>query len=479
MHGRRPFALALCVLAAGCALKDLPPRDETAKQAMPNVALPGYWAAAPSTQGPVADNWLATLDDPRVDALVKEAIAYNSDLQIAAARVDTAIAYLAAANSPLWPQVNLMARGGGKMSGDSSGLSGVGLFASWELDLWGRVRAVARSTEMQYESARLDAEYARQSIAALVTKSFILAVEVRLQKAVTDGMLQSSEQLATLARDRLRVGNGDEYEVAIAQANVESLRDTARTLDLAYQNALRALEALLGRYPAASVNVADRLPQWTEDVPAGLPSDLLERRPDVIAAERRVAVAFYRTEEAKAARLPRITLVANFTSLSSELFVLQSRDNPVFSAGAALLQPIFLGGLLQSQVDARTAEQRAAIADYGKVGLRAFGEVEGALAGAATAFEREQILVRALRENDRALELANIRYRVGTIDLRTVQQQQLALYSARIALLRVQSERLVQRVNLHLALGGSFDVANAPVAIDAATPRANVVTGPH
>ena len=440
--------------------------------ALPNVALPEHWTATPATQGPVADNWLATLNEPRIDALVKEAIAYNSDLQIAAARVDTAVAYLAAANSPLWPQVNLLARGGGKMSGDSSGLSGVGLFASWELDLWGRVRAVARSTEMQYESARLDAEYARQSIAALVAKSFILAVEVRLQKDVTEQMLKASEGLSALARDRLRVGNGDEYEVAIAQANVESLRDTARSLDLAYQNALRALEALLGRYPAASIGVAERLPQWAGDVPAGVPSDLLERRPDVVAAERRVAVAFYRTEEAKAARLPRITLVANFTSLSSELFVLQSRDNPVFSAGAALMQPIFLGGLLQAQVDARTAEQKAAIADYGKVGLRAFAEVEGALAGAATAGEREQILERAERENNRALELANIRFRIGTIDLRSVQQQQLTLYAARIALLRVQTERVVQRVNLHLALGGSFDVPSAAVASDAGTaPR--------
>jgi outer membrane protein TolC len=177
----------------------------------------------------------------------------------------------------------------------------------------------------------------------------------------------------------------------------------------------------------------------------------------VVAAERRLAAAFYRTEEAKAARLPRITLSANFTSLSSELFVLQDRSNPLFSAGAALLQPLFLGGLLQAQVEARTAEQQTAIAEYGKVGMRAFGEVEGALSAAATAGEREEILVRAVRENERGLELANVRYRVGSSDLRAVQQQQLSLYAARVALLRMQSERLVQRVNLYLALGGGFE----------------------
>jgi NodT family efflux transporter outer membrane factor (OMF) lipoprotein len=460
----RPIAVLVALALTGCALKGMPPREETVRQAMPNLTPPPQWAAAGATAGSVADDWLVSLNDPWLNELVKEAVGYNADLRIAAARVDAAVAYLAAAKSPAWPQVNLVARGGGKMSGDSSGLSGVGLFASWELDLWGRVRAAARSTEFQYESAQLDAEYARQSIAALTTKAWILAVESRLERAQAEAMLKSSEQLASLARDRLRVGSGDEYDVALTQANVEASRDTVRNLDLAYQNALRALESLLGRYPAAAVAVAEQLPAWPGNVPSGLPSELLERRPDVVAAERRVAAAFYRTEEAKAARLPRITLVANYTSLESELFVLQSRDNPLFSAGAGLLQPIFLGGLLQAQVDARTAEQQASIADYGKVAARAFGEVEGALSAGLTATERQEILGRAVHENERAFELANTRYRVGTIDLGAVQQQQLALYSVRVALLRVQSERLVQRVNLHLALGGSFEPSPAPPA---------------
>jgi NodT family efflux transporter outer membrane factor (OMF) lipoprotein len=453
------LAIAAAVLSA-CALQSPPPRDELVKQALPNVAPPAQWAAG-AAAGTVADNWLAAFNEPRLDALVKEAIAYNADLRIAAARVDTALAYLAGVKSPIWPQVNLVARGGGKMSGDSSGLSGVGLFATWELDLWGRVRSVIRASELQYESAQLDAEFARQSIAALVAKGWIVAVEARLQRAQAEAMLVSAERLAALARDRERVGSGDAYAVALAQSHVEGFRDTVRSLELAYANALRALEALVGRYPAASLAVADALPRWPGEAPAGVPAELLERRPDVAAAERRVAAAFHRTEEAKAARLPRITLTANFTSIDSELFVLQPRDNPLLSFGAGLLQPIFLGGLLQSQVDVRTAEQQAAIAEYGKIGQRVFGEVEGALSAGITAREREEILVRAVRENERALDLANVRYRVGSGDLSGVQQQQLAVYEARVTLLRMQSERLVQRVNLYLALGGAFEPAAA------------------
>src|SRR5215831_18153698 len=447
MRTHQRVGILLVIALAGCALKDMPPREEVASQALPNLTPPPQWVAPGGMAGAVGYAWLLSFNDPWLNELVKEAVAYNADLRIAAARVDVAAANLAAVKSPAWPQANLLARGGGKMSGDSSGLSGVGLFATWELDLWGRVRSQARAGEVQFESAQLDAEYARQSIAALVVKGWILAVEARLQKAQAEAALRASEDLASLARDRLRVGIGDEYDVALAQANVESFRDTVRNLDLAYQNALRALESLLGRYPAAAVAIAERLPAWPGNVPVGLPSELLERRPDVIAAERRVASAFYFTEEAKAARLPKISLVASFTSVNSELFVLQNRDNPLFSAGAGLLQPIFLGGLLQAQVDARTAEQQAAIADYGKVGVRVFGEVEGALAASSTAGEREQILARAVRENERALELANIRFRVGTIDLTSVRQQQIALYAARVSLLRMQSERLVQRVN--------------------------------
>jgi outer membrane protein TolC len=166
-------------------------------------------------------------------------------------------------------------------------------------------------------------------------------------------------------------------------------------------------------------------------------------------------------EEAKAARLPRISLTAAVTSISSELFVLKDRDNPVWSVGASLTAPLFLGGQLQAQVEIRTAEQKQALAEYARVGSRAFGEVENALSSAFTLDAREAILRESVVDNARALELANVRFRVGSGDLRAVAQQSLALHAARTALLRVQAERLVQRVNLHLALGGSF-TATAP-----------------
>jgi NodT family efflux transporter outer membrane factor (OMF) lipoprotein len=431
------------------------------KDALPNTSVPAAFTAG-GVAAPVRDEWLADFRDAGLDALVKEAVAYNADLRVAQARVEQAAAYLQASGAILYPQVSLLARGGGKMS-DSSGLSGVGIFVNWELDLWGRVRSGQAVAQQQYEAAGLDAEYARQSVAAMVAKAWFLATEARMQRELATAMRIASEQLVSLSQDRLRVGRGDEYDVAVARANVATLRDTERGLDAAYAQALRSLETLVGRYPAAAIAAPAQFARWPGDVPVGLPAELMERRPDLVAAERRVAGAFYRTEEAKAARLPRITLTASVTSISSDLFVLKSVDNPIVSLGAGLLQPIFLGGQLQAQVDVRTAEQKQAIAEYGRVSARAFAEVEDALSNGFSLADRETILAIAVRENTRALELAQIRYKVGSGDLRGVAQQQLALYAAQVAALRVQADRLVQRVNLHLALGGSFDLPRPAV----------------
>jgi outer membrane protein TolC len=199
-------------------------------------------------------------------------------------------------------------------------------------------------------------------------------------------------------------------------------------------------------------------------VPAGLPSELLERRADVVAAERRIAAAFRRVEEAKAARLPKIALTASVASLTSETFVMRNSGDVVASLGANLAAPIFNGFALQAQVEIRTAEQNLAIAEYGRVGQRAFAEVESALSSGFAADERARILERAVASNARALELAEIRYRVGSGDLRAVTQQTIALNVVRTSLLRAEAERRIQRVNLHAALGGGFALPPQPVA---------------
>jgi NodT family efflux transporter outer membrane factor (OMF) lipoprotein len=450
---------------SGCALKPPPDPVGLRRDALPNAVPQGQWAAKGAATGAVGEGWLATFKDPQLDDLVREAITYNPDLRIAAGRVEQAAGHAKLAGAEIYPQVNLMARGLGKLSSGSSDLQVRGIFLSWELDLWGRVRSEREAGRFQYESTVLDAEYARQSIAALVAKSWFLAIEARLQKVIAEEMLRASERLVALALDRQRVGVGDGYDVALARASVQGYRDAVERLELARQQALRALEALAGRYPAAAAETPAALSPMPAPVRAGIPAELLERRPDVVAAERRVAEAFYRVQESKAARMPRISLAGSGNSVKSDLFLLSNRSNPIWSLGVNVLGPLFTGGALEAQVEIRTAEQKVAVDEYGRIGIRAFGEAENALSSESALAERHSALRAAVAENARALELANVRYRVGSGDLRAVQQQQLALYAARTALLRIESEQLAQRVNLHLALGGGWEEAS-PAAAD-------------
>lgn len=461
--GARPALLALACAAAlsGCALSPPPTADELRQQALPHTAVPAAWTADKGgvAAGTVAvDRWLASFNDPALSALVSEALAYNADLQSAAARVEQAGGYVKVAGASLLPAVGVFGLTGDK-SGGGGALEGLFLNASLELDVWGRVRYGKAVATSQSEAAVADFAYARQSLAAMVAKSWFVAVQAGQQRGIAQDTVRSAEALQGLAQDRLRVGNGNEQAVAQARANVGSYRDRLRQVELAREQALRALELLLGRYPAGEIAVAAQLSAMPPPVPAGMPSLLLERRPDVVAAERRVAAAFARVGEAKAAQLPRISLTAGISSVSSDLLVLQNHDNPAWSVGANLLAPLYQGGALRAQVEIRSAEQKQAVADYARAGQRAFGEVENALSAEAALRDRAALLDTTVRDNTRALELSQVQYKVGSADLRAVEQSQLSLYSARMTRLGVLTEQLAQRVNLHLALGGGFDEA--------------------
>lgn len=456
------MALTLAGLgAAGCALKPPPDSATLASESLPNAPTPAAWKAG-ALPGSVRNGWIAGFGDPVLSRLVAEALDYNNDLRASAARVESAAAGVKAAGAQALPAIDFIGRRGGKLGGDGSGLNGGLISASWEIDLWGRVRSATRAAEEQHASTQADLTAARQSIAALVAKSWFLATEASLQRQLARQMIDAGRQSITLADQRWRIGAASESDVVLAQASLQTYLDAERQLDLAYTKSLRSLELLLGRYPAAELKTIDAWPRIDLPVEAGLPSELLERRPDIVAAERRVAAAFDRMQEAQAARLPRISLTAGLSSITSEMFVLKDRDNPNASIGAGLVAPLFHGGALQAQVEARSAEQKQATAAWAQTALKAFNEVETALSEEATLRQREPILDRQVKEAQRGLEIENARYRVGSRDQRTVTQQEMAVFAARSTLLRVQAERRVQRVNLLLALGGGWGPEATP-----------------
>jgi NodT family efflux transporter outer membrane factor (OMF) lipoprotein len=468
----RPLCWALFgILALGpvaCATKPPPSREEIQAQStvLAGLATTDTWKAAEVSSQAAQDNWLATFNDPQLDALVAEAMLHNPDLTVAAVKVQQAEQYVELAKAALRPALGLFGTGGLKMGGGdvNSALQGIALAVSWEPDLWGRLRYGRNAAQATYASMQADFEFGRQSLAATVARAWFTASEIRLQLTIADSTVEAAKELLSLAETRWRVGAGNEQDVAMARATLGTFSDAERQVRLAHSQSLRALELLLGRYPAAELEARESLSAMPGAIPAGFPLQMLERRPDMVAAEQRVAAAFNRVGEAKAARLPSIILNANVASISSSIVELaEDFSNPVGGAGAKLLAPVYTGGALQTQVEIRTLEQKEAIADYARRALLALGDVENGLAASEILTEREALLQQAVNDNQRALELAQISYRVGSSDLRAVQQQLISLQSAQQSLLRVQSERLSQRTTLHLVLGGSFE---QPAAYD-------------
>ena len=470
-------AVACACMAAGivgCAVKPPPAAEAVRKDALQGTEVRAAWAAtseaaADADAGKINDYWLATFNDAQLTALVNEAIAKNPDLRAAGARVEQAAAYARSAQAELLPWFDTRGTGGIKAGGGSdlsSALSGIMVGVSWEPDLWGRLRYGRNAADDTYASAQADFEFARQSLAAQVARSWFIAIETKLQLDAAGSMTASARSLVSLAQDRQRVGNGSDRDVSLARAGLGTMEDSARQARLAHEQTVRSLEMILGRYPATELAVASQLPGMPGPVPVGMPLDMLERRPDLIAAERRVASAFNRVGEAKAAQLPTIRLNASVSALSSE--VLQLRDdysNPSAGAGGTFFAPLYHGGALKAQVELRTAEQKEAVARYGSQVLRALTDVENALSASEILAQRVAILGQVVADQQKTLEYEQASYRVGRADMRAVQQQQQQVQAAQINYLRARSDELSQRVNLHLVLGGSFA---APIALAAA-----------
>ena len=461
---KRYLGLAIFVTGvAGCAVQQPASVEETIVEALPETTqIPlDYSGAANAATGQVVDGWLATFGDPELSAIVTEAIQNNLNLRAAVARVDAAAGFATQAGAELTPAV--VAGGGGSaregFSSSDPGLTSTGasLNLSWELDIWGRVRSQAQAGEAALEASQYQLEWAYQSIAAQTAKVWFLVTEAKLQLDLAEDALALFQRTQELVDAKYQQGQVTSRELALARANVASGQAVVRQARGAKQQASRALEVLLGRYPAASIDGAEDLVATPPPVPVGLPSELLERRPDLRAAERAVAAQFLTIQTAQAARLPTVSLTAGAGTSSNELADVVSLGSDYWSVGGNFVAPIFTGGALEAQVDIQEAGFQEALANYGNVALRAFSEVEQGLDNETLLRESEGYLREVVAESSEALRVATAQFDVGKVDLLSVLQQQAQVISAKVSLINMRDQRLQQRVDLHLALGGSFD----------------------
>lgn len=437
------------------------------------VEVPGRWQAganAPEDSALVDVRWWDDFGSSELSSLVEEALTTNHDLQVAVANVDAALATARIEGADAWPQVQgglsgtrskqnfigFPLGGGGVPVSYSTQLS-TSVSAAWELDLWGRVRNAKSAALAEVQATQAESYGAALSVSALVTKAWLEATEARLQLELARSTRTAFQATEDLARERYSRGLLTAVDVHLTRTSTATAAALVARREEQLEQAARRLELLLGRYPAAQLVPAGDLPSLPGPVPPGLPADLVSRRPDLAAAERRLAASGARVGAAKAARYPRISLTGSAGTRSTELDQLLDGDFSVWSLVGNLVQPLFQGGRLTAQVELAEARGEQAIAQYAQAVLEAFANVETALAAEQHLQRQVEALRRGADSARAAWELAEDQYTNGLNNLLTVLESQRRSLQADSDLLLTRRLRLQSRVDLYVALGGGFD----------------------
>jgi NodT family efflux transporter outer membrane factor (OMF) lipoprotein len=446
-------------LAAGCALTTPPDHAVVVAQALPKTThIPPAWKADGDRQA-VPGAWVRTFNDAQLDAIVAEAIANNIDLRVAAARAEIAQQSVIVAGAAMLPQVGAQLGARSVVDHDSSSafnstLGFVGV--AWEIDVWGRLRAQSESAQYSAQAAQLDYAYAREALAALTAKSWYLCIETRQLLALSEQAVQIYGDLLKLVNLRRAAGRDSDLSVADVTAKLETARSEAVAAQQSFSQARRALETLLGRYPAAEIEVAAVFSPLPPPSGASLPSALLERRADIVAAERVVLAAFRQQEATELALLPSFSLSVVGGRLGDNLLSLLRLNPWLAGAGIGMSIPIYEGGALKAQVAIATAQQAQAVAHYGSVALNAFREAEDSLSNERLLAAQLPLDERALQSRTEAVRIATLQYRAGRNDLLWVAQLQTAEIVTKSNLIRLRSAQRANRIRLYEALGGGF-----------------------
>ncbi len=481
---RQAIVIVAAAAVAGCAQFEVLRTDRAVpERVVETVAAdaPQTWAEEDTPPAPADLSWLSAFADPDLEAVVAKALAANTDVLAAAARLDQANALAIIGGADRFPTLDAglnatvaqsVIDAADPIDFETSSLS-ASLSSRWEVDVWGRVRKSARASAADAVASAADFEATKLSIASVTARSWFDVIEARDLVALAEDDLETQERSLRLSQRRFNAGVGGALDVRTSLSAVESAKSNLAARREGLDAAERRLEVLVSEYPDAEVAGAEGLPALAPLEGLGRPLDVLARRPDLAAAEARLTAAGFRADAARAALLPSLTLSGSVGTSGDALGELFDPDYLVSNAAGNVLAPLFRGGQLSAEAERQLAGARLAASNYLSAVLTAFREVEDAVGLEASLAEQETALAAALREAEAAEGLAERNYArgVGTIfDLLNAQGRRL---TAQSSLIQVRAERASNRVRLHAALGG--DVPPAATSADTLGDAAAVI----
>lgn len=426
-----------------------------------NVSTPKIWAAASSGQNnKISTGWLGEFGDPRMTKLVKEALSNNQNLKSLAHRLRAAKEGTIIGNASRLPSLNASTS---YRRTDAKNIAltenyGLSLNAGWEPDLWGRLRNLEQASRADYAATLADFRGARLSLAANTAKAWCNLVTAEQQLSLAEKTVESYKTALPVVERRYRANTLRAVDVQFARNNVASAERSLRVRQLNRDNAARALEIFLGRYPSATVGSSNDLPTLSSNIPAGLPAELLNRRPDIQAAAADLYASAQRAEASRKNLLPDLRLSGGASGGGANLGRAFDPNFLVYSIAASLSQNIYQGGALSAQARAALERNKAEIYDYSRIALTAFREVESALAADRSLAQQQVFLEKEVRQTQLAEKraLSDITLGIEGASFLEYLEAQRRSENAGISLIRLKNDRLQNRIDLHLALGGDY-----------------------
>ena len=479
--------LGLALVCAGCAVG---PNFQR-----PSAEVPSAWRgdAAARERASLADlPWWDLFQDPKLKALLEIALEENRDLRVAAERIVEARARLGVAQADFFPQVSGGVDGGvveqsregfpaiPKPADNDSALYGLGLDVSWELDVFGRIRRSSEAARARLVATEEGRRAVTLALIASVARSYIELRDLDLRLEIARRTLESRDRSRQLVQLRFTGGLTSEMDPHRAEAEYRRVEVTVLGFERQVAQKENELSVLLGRNPSEVIR-GRSLPDLpvVMDVPAGLPSDLLERRPDVRAAEETLHAATADVGAARALLYPRIALTGDYGLASSEMDALFTGSAQAWSIASGLVQPIFQGGRLRRGVQVAESRMRQSLHEYENSILQAFRDVEDALVAYRKTGEQRLSQKSRVDAERKVVALSGIRYQGGVADYLEVLDAQRSLFSAELDEVQTISAQLVSLVQLYKALGGGWPSQPAtvvPAASDPAPPAGTEAT---
>lgn len=465
-------AAALLTALAGCTVGPNYTKPEIktpdAFASLDNMASTGVTSSATSVAPGALSYWWRSLGDEQLASLIDRAVANNLDLKLAEARLREARALRGVSESALYPSVDTTGSAERRRNSENNGQPGfsgtrnsfrAGIDASWELDIFGGIRRDVEASRADLDASAEDKQAILVSLVAEVASNYVQLRAAQQRQLVSDNAITTQSETVDLTRSRLDAGLAAELEVAQAQALLATRRSQRPPLMTSERAAMYRLGVLLGQNPSALVQELapkSTIPKLTGDIAVGIPSDLLRRRPDIRRAERRIAASSARIGVATADLFPRFSLTGDFGFQSDKVEDLFDASSRTWGFGPSVRWNIFDAGRIRRLIDAASEREKQSLITYEQTILTSLEDVENALVRLSNEQMRNRALIDAVDANNRAVALADERYRSGVGDFLNVLESQRQLYDAADEVVLSEAQVTDAVISLYRALGGGW-----------------------